>query len=310
MLQSGPLDLEPGPYSLSLEVLPEAVAMLRIHMLDASNTGVYSDFDFSRDLAITQRMGPTRQLTAGIKPVGRGWYRIWLGATLPGNTLSVSLHLSDANGGWSFLPSKEAVSIRKVQLERGHTPTEYKPTSGPSSPGFIKGDGVNLVRNSEGLKQVGLAESSFDALDGTQPRVYRLTATGKSGEHYASIMGLPTLDGPYTASVRVRRVPGIRFRLQLIDDGATNGCLGEFNPETGSISQFRIGRSSKIDATIDEVNDGWVSISITCAAERSSQLILQLLDRRGQAAFAPAGEALEISSIQVERGQSPSPYRP
>jgi hypothetical protein len=134
-LQSSPLELAAGPYTLSLDVRPEAIAMLRIYLLDASNTGFYCDFDFAPTVAVCSRLGPTPKLNGGIEPVRDGWYRVWLGGALSANTLRIQLQITDAKGEWSFLPDGEALSLRGVQVERGHTPTAYKPTFGQSASG-------------------------------------------------------------------------------------------------------------------------------------------------------------------------------
>jgi hypothetical protein len=307
-----PVKIEDGPVTLSLEVRPQGSEMFRVQLLANGSSGVIGDFDLRRARTATVAVGEleVRDLEAQVVPLRDGWHRVSVGGTLPAAQLHIVLQLKDPAGATTFAPNGEAILFRRLQLERGQSASPYTPTSGRASVGFTNGDGINLVQNSEGLKQLALVQVSFDPLVGTPTRrVFRLTATGENREHYASLRGLPTTTGPHTASVQVRKMPGVGFRLQLLDDRA-NGVIGDFNLETRAVSLSRMGTSSKIDADIDEAEDGWMSISVTGTLDGPSQVILQLLDREGKTAFAPAGEALEISAVQVERGQTASPYMP
>lgn len=132
---TAPMTLEAGPYTLSFEVKPIAAPLFRVQLLskgqgDAIN-GVIADVDFARGIAPTTRVGLTRELRGSMKPIGDGWYRVTIGAIMPGGDAQIILQLASASDSkFVFLAANESIALRAMQLERGQTASDYHPTKG------------------------------------------------------------------------------------------------------------------------------------------------------------------------------------
>jgi hypothetical protein len=127
------IPLEAGSYTLSFEVKPIVAPLFRVQLLgrgrgDAVN-GVIADVDFARGKAPTTRIGLARELRGSMKPIGAGWYRVNVGAIMPGGDAQIILQLAGADEGkFNFLAANESIALRAMQLERGQTASEYHPT--------------------------------------------------------------------------------------------------------------------------------------------------------------------------------------
>jgi hypothetical protein len=121
-------ELAAGPYMLSLDVRADGTSRLRIQLIDTQSNGAISDYDLMKKSVGTSRAGTAQSLRAGVKEIANGWYRLWLGATLPGGKTNILLVLSDANGKLDFTPQGEGYQIRAMQLEHGQSPSSYRPT--------------------------------------------------------------------------------------------------------------------------------------------------------------------------------------
>ncbi|HTO59734.1 MAG TPA: hypothetical protein VMM15_00620, partial [Bradyrhizobium sp.] len=135
-LVTAPVTLEAGPYTLSFEVKPIVAPLFRAQLLgkargDDAMSGVIADVDFAHGVAPTTRMGLARELRGSVKPIGGGWYRVNMGAIMPGGDTQIILQLAGADDGkYDFLAGNESVALRAMQLERGQTASEYHPTKG------------------------------------------------------------------------------------------------------------------------------------------------------------------------------------
>jgi hypothetical protein len=121
-------ELAAGPYMLSLDVRADGTSRLRIQLIDTQSNGAIGDYDLMKTSVGTSRAGTAHALRAGMKEIADGWYRLWLGATLPAGNTNILLVLSDANGRLNFTPQGEGYQVRAMQLERGQSPSSYRPT--------------------------------------------------------------------------------------------------------------------------------------------------------------------------------------
>jgi hypothetical protein len=125
-------ELAAGPYMLSLDVRADGTSHLRIQLIDAQSNGVIGDYDLTKKSVGTSRMGTAQTLRAGVKEIADGWYRLWLGATLPGGNTNILLGINDPNGNPNFVPQGESYQVRAIQLERGQSPSSYRATTRPA----------------------------------------------------------------------------------------------------------------------------------------------------------------------------------
>jgi hypothetical protein len=84
------------------------------------------------------------------------------------------------------------------------------------------------------------------------------------------------------------------------------GSIADFDLETDRISLSLLAADAAADAGIRDADGGWKEIWQTVAVpDGTSQIILQLLDGSGIAAFAPGREAVRLRSLRLERGEGP-----
>ena len=121
------VDLAAGPYVLSLDVRADGTSHIRVQLIDTQSNGVIGDYDLTEKSVGTTRAGTAQGLRAGVQEIADGWYRSWLGATLPGGNTLILLGLNDANGKPNFTPQGESYQVRAIQLERGQSPSSYQP---------------------------------------------------------------------------------------------------------------------------------------------------------------------------------------
>lgn len=124
----GNLALTDGPYTLSLEVLPNTTSYFRAQIVDGQSNGVIGDFDLKNDSVSATRLGKSTKSTGRISALSGGWYRLQLTATLPDTKASIIFGLGDSKNQLNFSARGESIKVRAIQLERGQSPSEYKPT--------------------------------------------------------------------------------------------------------------------------------------------------------------------------------------
>jgi hypothetical protein len=178
---------------------------------------------------------------------------------------------------------------------------------------FTPGSGQNLLRPSESLDTVftGAAFASLTPVsNGSQgQRVFRLAATGGRSEHYVSLAPIPGEPGPYTLSLLARPLSGQRLRLQLLDR-ASGGLLGDVDLRKGTVDMTMVGAAQDLCAGVTPRDDGWRHVWMSVRLhDKNPIVLLQLADRAGHTDFNAGGEAVLLRAVQLERGQSASPYQ-
>jgi hypothetical protein len=116
-------------HALSLDVSADGTSHLRIQLIDTQSNGVIGDYNLTKKNVGTSRAGTAHTLRAGVKEIANGWYRLWLGATLPGGNTNILLGINDTNGNPNFVPQGESCQVRAIQLERGQSPSSYRATT-------------------------------------------------------------------------------------------------------------------------------------------------------------------------------------
>jgi len=307
---SNPIELAGGPYTLSFEVAPDSVQMVRVQLLAEGPTGLWADIDFTRQVVAIDRLGVARKLSGTMEKLEDGWYRISVGATIPFGDARFIFQLAGPAGEYNFPSDNEKARFRAVQLERGQSASEYRATSGVRSPGYVPGDGENLVVESESLL-VTRALATFEKVSPppTSPQEYTLTAEGPSGEHYVFLSAESKTEGPHTFSLQVRTEGTRRIRLQL-HDATLRGVIGDFDLGLGRVLLRPRGQVDGVDGTIQPSQQGWFSLSLSAQlTPGNSFLYIQLQGDDGANTFEPHGEAIRVRAVQLEWGNGPSGYR-
>jgi hypothetical protein len=298
------LTINPGPHTLSMDVRPEG--QMQVQLVDENENGVIGTFDFARGSSATVQIGSSRSIRAGIQPLNDGWYRVWIGCATPGRQLRVFLHVADRDGNADFTPDREALTIRAVQIERGQSASPYQLTSGPLSPDFLSGTGLNILPNSEVLQPSAHASVSHVSTGEGCGSEYRIAAAGAEGQHYIVVDQLASEPAPYTLSLQARREAGAQIAVQILDPD-NNGATAVFDLEQQTRIVSPNGSGEKIDAEITPSETGWSDIWLaTTVQTKRARIILHILDRTGNGNFTPNGEAIMVRRLWLEKGQAPS----
>jgi hypothetical protein len=170
----------------------------------------------------------------------------------------------------------------------------------------IPGDGVNLIASPEALDAVigNSAIASIKSVARNGPvQEYAITAQGKLSDHYA-VVHVPNLTpGPYTLSMQVR-AKGTRFLTLHFTDGANDGFAHYLLPRR-LVWPTRLGEGDKPSATIQKIDDEWLHLTLTSTlSAETGHIIIQL----SNGPFTPNGEAVTIRAVQLERGETATPY--
>jgi hypothetical protein len=181
------------------------------------------------------------------------------------------------------------------------------------TPGFVPGDGRNLVFQSEGLdKLMPINQSaSMTMLPQCcgQSSEYGVAARGDTGEHYVGPYSRAIEPGLYTLSLQVRRGDTRWLRLQLLDAG-NNGAVANYDLSNEMVWLTRLPADRKANASIEKA-EGWWKLSLSSTLEKpEARLIIQLQTKNGATNFTPRGEAVRFRALQLEHGLSASAYRP
>jgi len=296
-----------GAFTLSMYAKPDGTSCLRVVLFDRAQQGVLADFDFVEGSARANPVGVASARRAGIAAAGGGWYRIWLSARLPGDDPQVLLQLANKDCKETFLPNREVVLLRALQIERGQSASPYRPTSGPGSLGFVPGDGKNRVARADALETIvgQSAIATLEAIAGSSPRAWRLAAAGPTGEHYVGIGEIPAEAGPYTLSLEAKAAGTSRLRLQIID--GTIGAIGDFDLAEGGAQLTQTDATRFGDIDNRSLGDEWRRLTLTAPLTTGrAHILLQVMDRDGGGAFAPSGQAIELRKLRLERGHAAS----
>jgi hypothetical protein len=319
--------LTPGPYTLSFEVAPSRTPMMRAQVLDAFSGGVIGDIDFSKQTTSTIRYGRTQRLSAGLKALGGGWHRAWVSGRLASAPTTILLQLSDGTGALDFTPGPETLTVRRLQVERGESPSPYRPTvlaaAGSGEPDgalradgaldgpLVSGDGHNVVPDAEALEQwiPATAHASFRAASTATPREFEIQARGAAGEHYVASQPLSLPRSAYTLGFDVRPNGLPTMRVQLQETSGATGLLTDIDFASMTARTTRRGQARVRPATVVSLAQGWYRVTITTdLGADTMQVLFQLADRKGAHAFTPAGEAVSIRALMIEAGQTASAY--
>jgi hypothetical protein len=112
-----------GRLTLSLEAKADTSSNVRLQLFrnhDAINDGVMGNFDLARRTAGTWRLGLATDIEASISPVGDGWYKLSMTATLPaqsGQNMAI-IQLADSQGDYGFDADGDAVIVRNMTIEQ------------------------------------------------------------------------------------------------------------------------------------------------------------------------------------------------
>lgn len=302
-----PVQAVAGGFTVSMYAKPDAASCLRVVLFDRAQQGMLADFDFAEASARPNPVGTASARRAGIAAAGGGWYRIWLSARLPGDDPQVLLQLTDKDCKESFLPNREAVLLRGVQIERGQSASPYRPTSGPGSPGFVPGDGKNRIAHADAIETIvgQSAIATLAAIEGSSPRAWRLAAAGPAGEHYVGIGEISAEAGPYTLSLEAKAAGTGRLRLQILD--GTIGTIGDFDLAEGGALLTQVDATRFGDVDIRPLSGDWRRLTLTSALTTGpAHILLQVMDRDGAGAFAPSGQAIELRKLRLEHGHAAS----
>jgi hypothetical protein len=194
------------------------------------------------------------------------------------------------------------------------------PTTSSSSLAAPKGQEVHaeertgeVLLSAENLSSL-FPSSSIARLEDNGDGAYRVTAIGGNTEHFLA-GSIPSGNGTLTFSIEARASGSSHLRLQLLGyrgDGEVNGVLGDFDLRTASAGPWRIGLVENIGAGIRQLGDGWHRIWITSKLPPETSrgtILVQIVNERGEYAFIPDGDAVNVRHVRIERGEVPSENR-
>lgn len=173
----------------------------------------------------------------------------------------------------------------------------------------VRGDGTNLLSESAPLDRAILSTphavvTSSHVMPWSSPD-YKLTARGAAGEHYVALPRPDILAGTYTFSLQAKANSVSHIRVQLFSEKHV-GVMADFDLTNGKVMNLqRLDLRSEPRATVELSSDGWNHVSVSARLpDNGANILLQLLDERGQPNFSADGESLFIRKIKLERGNS------
>jgi hypothetical protein len=108
------------------------------------------------------------------------------------------------------------------------------------------------------------------------------------------------------------RAKGAQFLMLQIADGQ-NAAIANYLLPQRLVWPSRLGQGDNPAATIQKIDDYWLQLTLTgtLSAERaqSAYIGIQLRDNSNRGAFRPNGQAVTIRAVQLERGETATPYR-
>jgi hypothetical protein len=206
---------------------------------------------------------------------------------------------------------------RMVAAALAEPPAERPAASPPTTPSHETAqresfDHKNLLGPAE-YGQLAASSAIVKVTPNSTPgdRTYLLEAAGPAGEHYVAIGNIAIDGGPLTASVDVYRERATSaVRLQLFDQDG-DGVYGDVDLLTGDKSYSRLGLGQELGGGVEELGHGWRRVWVTVDLPRDAKravIIIQLTDRGSNFGFSPAGEAISVRRLKLERGRSPTAY--
>jgi hypothetical protein len=181
---------------------------------------------------------------------------------------------------------------------------------------FVPGDGRNLFVGSGALEDL-VSESQGVLLrklvrGASEAQGFQMSASGVKGEHFIALKPVSVDGGPITLSLEVRAEESEAFRVELFV-GSGSAVFAEFDLGRAYSTTIPVGELEfrNLDAQVLPLRGGWygISLTVTLPAADEVRILLRLRDRAGVSNFASNGEAMLLRRLQLERGQSASPYR-
>jgi hypothetical protein len=176
----------------------------------------------------------------------------------------------------------------------------------------VPGTGINLIPPPEALDKVigssPIASIKAVSAQDAPLREYMITAQGGATAHYVTL-SLPKLaPGVYTLSMQVR-AKGARFMSLQMKDGANNGALVDYLVPARNVWINKIGAGGKLNAAVQAVDDEWYRLTLTSTltTEAENHIFIHLKDKGNDGVFTPAGEAITIRAVKLERGETATP---
>jgi len=123
------VSVEPGFYTLSVQVRTEGTPWLRLQLLDGANNGAKADYDLSSEVVRPIEMRADRR-TYGTIDRREGWFKLSLTSMLNDTEARVIIQLLSKTGSGYFSPQDQVVRFRAVQLERGASASGYQQSEG------------------------------------------------------------------------------------------------------------------------------------------------------------------------------------
>jgi hypothetical protein len=132
----GPLPVNGGPFTASMEVRTEGTSSVRLQLHDGKGSGIIGDFHLRHrpNRHWHWRVGVAQRMRSGLEPLGGGWFRVWVTIDIPpGDATSgfVIVQLLDELSRTDFAVNGETFLFRALQVTRGRAVLPYTPpTSG------------------------------------------------------------------------------------------------------------------------------------------------------------------------------------
>jgi hypothetical protein len=294
------LDLPAGPYTLALDVRVNRGGGFRLKLLDVEGNGVVGDFDLTNMKAQATPLRVAQGARAGISDVGDGFYRVSLGANLPGKDTKIFFELNGASDGADSSGVPESYHIRAVQLEYGQSATAYRASIRSSKPNIV-GDGHNLVARVGPWEKflVGTSTASFASAE--DENSYRVSASGGSGEHYLVSQVVELEPGPHVLSLEVRPEASSHIRVQLLNANS-DGAIADYDLVKRRSTAMTVGKGHEAFSDIKRLEEGWYRLQlVTEFPGGSTRMLLGLTEARGSTGFLPQGERFRVRSVAIER---------
>jgi hypothetical protein len=128
----GPLPVNGGPFTASMEVRAEGTPSMRLQLQDGKGSGIIGDFHLRRRQGGNWhwRLGGARRMASGIEPLGGGWFRVWVTTDMPPSDATsgfVIVQLLDELSRTDFVVNGETFLLRALQVTKGRAVIPYTP---------------------------------------------------------------------------------------------------------------------------------------------------------------------------------------
>jgi hypothetical protein len=128
----GPLTVNGGSFTASMEVRAEGTPSMRLQLQDGKENGIIGDFHLRRRQGGNWhwRLGGARRIASGIEPLGGGWFRVWVTTDMPRSDATsgfVIVQLLDDVSRTDFAVNGETFLLRALQVTKGRAVIPYTP---------------------------------------------------------------------------------------------------------------------------------------------------------------------------------------